>query len=104
MKELSIIDTLKKVGEEVTLYGWVDTKRDHKKIVFIDLRDRSGKIQIVGSEKFKELSPEDVVKITGLIKKRPEKLVNKNIPIVNLLVRALREKLPIWGHLTNHSQ
>src|SRR3989338_4213354 len=79
MKELSIIDTLKKVGQEVTLYGWVDTKRDHKKIVFIDLQDRSGKIQIVGSEKFKELSPEDVVKITGLIKQRLEKLVNKNI-------------------------
>ncbi|OGK13368.1 hypothetical protein A2861_01245 [Candidatus Roizmanbacteria bacterium RIFCSPHIGHO2_01_FULL_38_15] len=80
MKELSIIDTLKKVNEEVTLYGWVDTKRDHKKIVFLDIRDRSGILQIVGGERFKELSSEDVVKITGVIKKRPEKLVNKNIP------------------------
>ena len=106
MKELSIIDTLKKVGEEVTLYGWVDTKRDHKKIVFIDLRDRSGKIQIVGSEKFKELSPEDVVKITGLIKKRPEKLVNKNIPTgtiemegknFEIISKAITLPLPIEG-------
>ena len=78
MKTLYIIDTLKKVGEEVELLGWVDTKRDHKKIVFIDLRDRTGKIQIVGGEDFKTLSTEDVVKITGLIKQRPEKMVNPN--------------------------
>ncbi len=79
MKALSIIDTLQKIGEEVELMGWVDTKRDHKKIVFIDLRDRTGKIQIVGGEDFKQLSTEDVVKIKGLIKKRPEKLVNPNL-------------------------
>jgi len=106
MKDLSVIDTLQKVGQEVTLYGWVDTKRDHKKIVFIDLRDRSGKIQIVGSEKFKELSPEDVVKITGLIKKRPEKLVNKNIPTgtiemegknFEIISKAITLPLPIEG-------
>ena len=106
MKDLSIIDTLKTVGEEVTLYGWVDTKRDHKKIVFIDLRDRSGKIQIVGGEKFKELSPEDVIKITGLIKQRPEKLVNKNIPTgtiemegksFEIISKAITLPLPIEG-------
>ena len=106
MKELSIIDTLEKVGQEVTLYGWVDTKRDHKKIVFIDLRDRSGKIQIVGGEKFKELSPEDVIKITGLIKQRPEKLVNKNIPTgtiemegkdFEVISKAVTLPLPIEG-------
>lgn len=79
MKELNIIDTLQKVGKTVDLYGWVETKRDHKKIVFIDLRDRTGILQIVGGEDFKELSTEDVVKITGLIKERPERLINKNI-------------------------
>ena len=106
MKELSIIDTLEKVGQEVTLYCWVDTKRDHKKIVFIDLRDRSGKIQIVGGEKFKELSPEDVIKITGLIKQRLEKLVNKNIPTgtiemegkdFEVISKAVTLPLPIEG-------
>ncbi len=106
MKELSVIDTLKKVGEEVTLYGWVDTKRDHKKIVFIDLRDRSGKIQIVGSENFKELSTEDVIKITGLIKRRPERLINKNIPTgtiemegksFEIINKAVTLPLPIEG-------
>ncbi len=79
MKDLSIIDSLDHIGEEIELYGWVDTKRDHKKIVFIDLRDRTGKIQIVGGEEFKELSTEDVVKIKGLVKQRPEKLINPNL-------------------------
>jgi aspartyl-tRNA synthetase len=80
MKQLSIIDTLHKVGEEVELYGWVETKRDHKKIVFIDLRDRTGIIQAIGNESLKELSPEDVIFLKGLVKARPEKLVNSNIP------------------------
>ena len=80
MKQLSIIDTLHKVGETVELYGWVETKRDHKKIVFIDLRDRTGIIQAIGNESLKELSPEDVILLKGLVKARPEKLVNPNIP------------------------
>ena len=69
MKKYSIIETLQKVDSEVELYGWVHSKRDHKKIVFLDLRDRTGLIQVVGNETFKELSPEDVVKINGLVKK-----------------------------------
>lgn len=80
MKKLDIVDVVSKVGQEVELYGWVNTKRDHKKIVFIDLRDRSGLVQVVGGEDFKTLSLEDVVKITGLVKNRPEKLVNPKLP------------------------
>lgn len=80
MKTLQIADVVNKVGEEVELYGWINTKRDHKKIVFIDLRDRSGIIQVVGGEEFKALSLEDVVLIKGLVKKRPDKLVNAKIP------------------------
>ena len=76
MKDLFVVDTVKKIGEEVELYGWVDSKRDHKKIVFIDLRDRSGIVQVVGGQDFKQLSHEDVVMIRGLIKQRPEKLIN----------------------------
>ncbi len=89
MKELSIIDAIKHVGKTIDLYGWVDTKRDHKKIVFIDLRDRTGIIQIVGGETFKELSTEDVVRIKGLIKDRPEKLINPNLPTGKIEVEAL---------------
>lgn len=79
MKNLFVEDVVNKIGEEVVLYGWIDTIRDHKKVVFIDLRDRTGKIQIVGDATFAELGIEDVVKITGLVKKRPEKLVNPKL-------------------------
>ena len=47
MSRTIISDTLKKVGEAVTLCGWVNVRRDMGKIVFIDLRDRSGIIQVV---------------------------------------------------------
>jgi len=76
MKKFYICDLVDKIGMEVELRGWVHNKRDHKKIVFIDLRDSTGIIQIIGDEKFKELNPEDVVSIKGIVKSRPEKLVN----------------------------
>lgn len=79
MKTLFIEKTPEKMGEEVELYGWVDTIRDHKKIVFIDLRDRTGIVQIVGGEECKQLSTEDVVYIKGLVKARPEKLINPKL-------------------------
>lgn len=64
------------VGQTVTLQGWVDTKRDHGKLTFIDLRDRSGLIQCVGFQKMGELTVESVVELVGLVKERPPKLVN----------------------------
>lgn len=80
MKPYFIEESINKIGEEVELFGWVDTKRDHKKIVFIDLRDRSGIIQCVGTgEQLKHISTEYVVKVTGLVKKRPEKLINPKV-------------------------
>lgn len=75
-----IKQTVGKVGETVTLMGWVDTKRDHGKLTFIDLRDRSGKVQCVGYQKMGELTGESVVKLVGLVKARPEKMVNSEIP------------------------
>jgi aspartyl-tRNA synthetase len=79
MKKYFIADIVEKTDETVELYGWVDTKRDHKKVVFIDLRDRSAIVQVVGGEELKQVSTEDVVKIEGKVVKRPEKLVNPNI-------------------------
>ena len=93
MKKIFITETIKKVGEMVDLYGWVDSKRDHKKIVFIDLRDRSGIVQIVGDEKFRELSPEDVIHIRGLVKKRPEKLINPKLKTGKIEIEARKLKI-----------
>ena len=93
MKKLFVEETVNKVGQEVELYGWVDSKRDHKNIIFIDLRDRTGIIQVVGSENFKELNSEDVVYIKGLVKKRPEKLVNPKLKTGKIEIEAKELKI-----------
>lgn len=88
MKDFFIEQTTDQVGKEVELYGWIDSKRDHKQIVFIDLRDRTGIVQIVGDERFKSLSSEDVIWIKGLVKKRPPKLVNPKIKTGTIEIEA----------------
>jgi aspartyl-tRNA synthetase len=93
MKNLFIEQTVDKVGEEVELYGWVDSKRDHKKIVFIDLRDRTGIVQVVGEENFKNLSEEDVVWIKGVVRVRPEKLINPKIKTGTIEIEAKELKI-----------
>lgn len=97
-----IIETLNKAGESVILKGWVDTKRDHGKITFVDLRDRTGKIQCVGVGQMGELTVESVIEIEGLVKERPEKLVNANqltgsieIEVKNYRVLNQAAELPI---------
>lgn len=74
-----IKDTPNHVDEKVFLQGWVATKRDHGKLTFIDLRDKTGIVQCVGFGKMGELSVESVIEITGTVKKRPEKMVNPHI-------------------------
>lgn len=69
------------MGKEVTVEGWVATKRDHGKLTFIDLRDRSGILQCVGFAKMGELTTESVVQLTGTIKNRPERMINPEIEI-----------------------
>ena len=74
-------------GQEVVLMGWVDTRRDLGGVVFIELRDRSGLIQVVFSPDintdFHELSSklraEFVIAVKGNLKARPEDSINKNI-------------------------
>ena len=71
------------IGKTVTLKGWVDTKRDHSKVVFIDLRDRTGKIQCVGfgeMSQIRELTVESVIEVTGLVKERGGKNINPDLP------------------------
>lgn len=80
---ISTTDIVNKEREEIELYGWVHSRRDHGKLVFIDLRDRSGIVQVVFGPDVKEagdLRIEYVVKLTGKVAKRPENLVNDKIP------------------------
>ncbi len=77
MKRTYISDSVEKIGESLKLCGWVDTLRDHGKIAFLDLKDKSGVIQIVGKDLDTRVG--DVVEIVGKVKERPEKLVNKNL-------------------------
>ena len=75
------------LGEEVTLCGWVDTYRDHSGVLFIDLRDRYGKTQIVfgpesgdeNRELARSLRSEFVVAVTGKVARRPEGTVNPKL-------------------------
>jgi len=73
-------------GKTVILQGWVLARRDHGKIMFLDLRDRSGVVQLVGSKSLGDAHPEDVITVTGLVKKRPEAMVNEKIVSVTVQV------------------
>ncbi|OGH18067.1 MAG: aspartate--tRNA(Asn) ligase [Candidatus Levybacteria bacterium RIFCSPHIGHO2_12_FULL_38_12] len=87
MKRTLNIDTVEHAGEEVLIKGWVRLRRDHGKLIFLDIRDRSGILQVVVNPQVSEnayklaseLKPEYVVKIKGLVKKRPESAVNKDL-------------------------
>jgi len=83
MTRTYIKDIYSHIGKEVTLSGWVDVRRDHGKLIFIDLRDFSGKVQMVALPNHKEahalantVRPEWVLKVSGKVNKRPEKMVN----------------------------
>jgi nondiscriminating aspartyl-tRNA synthetase len=85
-----ILDAAKKVGEEVVLCGWVSVVRDHGKITFLDLLDRSGVIQVVVTPEVLPgaLRQQDVLSITGMVKERPEKLVNPNLATGKVEIEA----------------
>ncbi len=89
------------IGETVTLYGWVDRRRDHGGVIFIDLRDRSGTVQIVSDpqrtpdsyEDANALRNESVVEITGRVTQRPEESLNSRIPTGEVEIYADNIKL-----------
>lgn len=80
MKRILISETVGKVGEEVRVAGYVNVIRSHGKIAFADIVDRSGVLQIVGSEDLASLKPQYQVEITGTVNLRPERMVNDKIP------------------------
>ena len=72
-------ETTTKIGEEVLLQGWIDARRDHGKITFLDLRDRSGVVQLVlntsdvkgiRTSEVSSVRPEYVIEVMGLVKER----------------------------------
>lgn len=88
MERIYIKDLSSKKGEEVSICGWVDVRRDQGKMVFLDIRDMSGKIQAVvlpnytdAIEVAKTLRSEWVIKLTGKVNERPER--NKKEGVVN---------------------
>jgi len=75
------------VDQTVEMYGWVNIRRDHGKLIFVDIRDRSGVAQVVFTPDNKEihalaseLRSEWVIRLKGKIKARPEKMFNSDIP------------------------
>jgi aspartyl-tRNA synthetase len=86
MKRIYIRETSKYVGQSVKVCGWVNIVRSHGKIIFIDLRDRTGVLQMVcipqndsAYNLSKEVRPEWVIEAEGKISGRPEKMVNPKI-------------------------
>jgi aspartyl-tRNA synthetase len=91
MERTAIIKIIEHEGKEVELCGWVHARRDHGKLVFIDLRDRSGLVQVVFGPEVAtagELRLEYVVRIKGKVQKRPPKLVNEKMPTGHFEISA----------------
>lgn len=93
-------ETANKIGDNVKVCGWVDSIRTHGKLIFIDLRDKTGFLQAVFSENnganeaygtAKKLRPEWVVEITGQVNLRPKGMENSEMPTgkVELAVETL---------------
>jgi len=86
--KIKTIDTVDKINKKVVLKGWVHVRRNMGKIVFLDLRDRWGIVQVVcvpqeldkDSEKIlKDIRPEFVLSIEGLVQKRGDKQINRDL-------------------------
>src|SRR5213079_84035 len=74
------------LGRSVTLFGWAHRRRDHGGVIFIDLRDREGLVQVVSDPDRKEtfaiadrVRNEFVLRVTGVVRRRPEGTVNPNL-------------------------
>ncbi len=86
MKRTYIKDLSQFVGQEVSISGWVDVRRDQGKMVFMDIRDMSGKVQGVvlpsrteAMDQVKEVRNEWVLNVRGIVNKRPEKNVKPGV-------------------------
>ena len=109
MKRTLTLNSTQAIGERATVAGWVHSRRDHGGLIFIDLRDHTGLLQLVFNpdqpQAFalaEELRDEFVISASGMVRERDEQLRNDKIPTggVELVVDELRilnraETLPI---------
>ena len=101
MENRILIKDLKEhIDQEIIIAGAVDLRRDHGKLIFLDLRDRTGMVQIVVNKKnenvyqaLEAVKPEWNLKIKGLVKKRSEHTVNPNILNGDLEIEALEAEI-----------
>ncbi len=100
MKRIKTIEVVNKVDSNVLINGWVHVRRDMGKIVFLDIRDRWGIVQIVcvpaeldksSQEILKDIRPEFVLTVEGVVQKRGDKQVNKELATgtVEILAKKL---------------
>lgn len=96
MERILASETLKNIAVEVLLKGWVNTRRSHGKLIFLDLRDRSGIVQVVVNA---QVSPEayrvaqklriqDVVSLTGEVRERPKEMINPELTTGKVEIEA----------------
>ncbi len=102
------------LDQQVTLCGWVHRRRDHGGVIFVDLRDREGLVQVVFNpeieDNFKvaeQLRNEYVVKIIGTVQLRPEGTINPNLPsgkieVITDKVEILNKSEPLPFSLDEH--
>jgi len=90
MERTTNIETINKIGQVVKVAGWINSRRDHGKICFLDLRDRTGMLQVFCSGELidKDIREEAVIEITGTIQKRPDKLVNNEMATGSVELQA----------------
>ncbi|MCQ9366903.1 aspartate--tRNA ligase [Brevibacterium sp. 91QC2O2] len=101
---------LSDAGTTITLAGWVDRRRDHGGVAFIDLRDASGIVQVVVREDVADkLRNETVVQVTGTVAQRPEgnanpDLATGDVEIVDTEVKVLAEAAPLPFQVSEHAE
>lgn len=85
------------IKEHTLLSGWIENIRDHGGIIFVDLRDETGTIQLVSNDDhmFDNLTQESTITVSGIIRKRSENDYNPNIKTGT--IELLVEKVTILG-------
>ncbi len=109
MERIYALDAVAKVGDKISVSGWVNTRRDHGGLIFIDLRDHTGIVQLIinpnSPEAFalaEELRDEFVIRANGTVREREGGLKNDKIPtgsieiiVENIVVLNRADVLPI---------